>query len=114
MTSKTGKRLTHYLNTYIMYWDRLRSIGSPIIKTPKPKVLIQNTGAQTRLVWMPFQHLLFSTHYTSSSKGHKTVQAIQGSRSLSPSAAFWPLLFNHQNKTPTHFLKDFKIFPDPT
>ena len=31
-----------------------------------------------------------------------------------PSAAFWPLPFNHKNKTPSHFLKDFKIFPDPT
>ena len=30
------------------------------------------------------------------------------------SAAFWPLLFNLQNKIPSHFLKDFKIFPDPT
>ena len=29
-------------------------------------------------------------------------------------APFWRLLFNHQNKTPSHFLKDFKIFPDPT
>ena len=29
-------------------------------------------------------------------------------------APFWPLLFNQQNKTLSHFLKDFKIFPDKT
>ena len=31
-----------------------------------------------------------------------------------PSAAFWLLLFNYQSKIPSHFLKDFKIFPEPT
>ena len=31
-----------------------------------------------------------------------------------PSASFWLLLFNHQKKTPSHFVKDFKIFTNPT